>query len=99
MSSGLLKRTDLEKVAGRPSWAEGPVWLPECQSVRYRDVSPYSPAGQLGERIPVPEVVANLCFGGVDRTVLYVTATTSLFRIETTTTDAVQAARSARAHR
>jgi gluconolactonase len=57
----------------------------------------YSPAGELVERIPVPEVVANLCFGGDDGTVLYVTATTSLYRIATTTTDAVRPARSRRA--
>jgi gluconolactonase len=53
----------------------------------------YSPDGELVERIPVPEVVANLCFGGDDGTVLYVTATTSLYRIATTTTDAVRVAR------
>jgi gluconolactonase len=45
------------------------------------------------ERVPVPEVVANLCFGGEDGTVLYITATTSLYRIATTTTDAVRRAR------
>ena len=56
-------------------------------------VQVYSPAGELVERIRVPEVVANLCFGGDDVTVLYVTATTSLYRIATTTTDAVQHAR------
>jgi gluconolactonase len=56
-------------------------------------VQVYSPAGELVERIRVPEVVANLCFGGDDGTVLYVTATTSLYRIATTTGDAVQRAR------
>lgn len=45
----------------------------------------FAPDGaQLG-RIPVPETVANLCFGGEDGTDLYITATTSLYRIATRT--------------
>jgi gluconolactonase len=46
-----------------------------------------------GERIgavPVPEVVANLCFGGDDGTTLFITATTSLLRIATTARDAAR---------
>ncbi|MDO5644254.1 MAG: SMP-30/gluconolactonase/LRE family protein [Dermabacter sp.] len=35
--------------------------------------------------IPVPEVVSNLCFGGTDGHDLYITATTSLYRVRTTT--------------
>lgn len=31
--------------------------------------------------IPVPETTANLCFGGADRRTLYITASTSLYRI------------------
>jgi gluconolactonase len=38
--------------------------------------------------VPVPEVVANLCFGGEDGTDLFVTATTSLYRVHTSTRDA-----------
>jgi gluconolactonase len=40
---------------------------------------------QLG-RIPVPEKVSNCCWGGPDRNVLFITASTSLYSISTTTT-------------
>ncbi|WIB26698.1 SMP-30/gluconolactonase/LRE family protein [Curtobacterium sp. MCSS17_015] len=40
--------------------------------------------------VPVPEVVANLCFGGDDGRTLFVTATTSVHRIRTTTRDAAR---------
>ncbi|GHF55856.1 gluconolactonase [Deinococcus metalli] len=39
---------------------------------------------ELG-RIPFPETVANVCFGGPDGTTLYVTATTGFWRIPTRT--------------
>lgn len=42
---------------------------------------------ELG-RIPVPEKVSNLCFGGVDGTQLFITASTSLYSIPTLTRDA-----------
>jgi gluconolactonase len=91
-------RTFVEVSPGLPDGirvdAHGNVWS-SCRDA----VQVYSPAGELVERIPVPEVVANLCFGGDDGTVLYVTATTSLYRIATTTTDAVQQARAAAAGR
>ncbi|AMM22049.1 gluconolactonase [Frondihabitans sp. PAMC 28766] len=48
----------------------------------------YSPQGDELGRIEVPEVTANLCFGGPDGTTLFVTATTGLYRIETLTRDA-----------
>lgn len=48
----------------------------------------YSPAGRLLHRLEVPEVVANLCFGGDDGRDLYITATTSLYRIRTRVRDA-----------
>jgi len=35
--------------------------------------------------VPVPEPVANLCFGGVDGTDLFIAATTSLYRLRTRT--------------
>ena len=38
--------------------------------------------------IPVPETVGNLCFGGEDGRNLYITATTSLYRIRTNARDA-----------
>ena len=48
-----------------------------------------SPAGEELLRIPIPETVSNVCFGGEDGRDLYITATTSLYRIRTTTSDAV----------
>ncbi|MBV1705195.1 MAG: SMP-30/gluconolactonase/LRE family protein [Hyphomicrobiales bacterium] len=44
-------------------------------------VSCYAPDGTLIGKIAVPEVVANLCFGGPKRNRLYVCATTSLYSI------------------
>jgi gluconolactonase len=41
----------------------------------------YSPAGVLLGKINVPEVVANVCFGGPKRNRLYVCATTSLYAV------------------
>ena len=48
----------------------------------------YSPSFDLLETFPVPEKVSNVCFGGPDGQDLYITATTSLYRIRTTTRDA-----------
>jgi gluconolactonase len=44
-----------------------------------------SPTGAHLLRIPVPETVANVCFGGDDGDELFIAATTSLYRIRTTT--------------
>ncbi len=41
----------------------------------------YAPDGTLLGKIKVPEVVANLCFGGPKRNRLYICATTSLYAI------------------
>ena len=85
-------RTFVEVSPGPPDGirvdVHGNVWSSCLDGVQV-----YSPAGELIERIPVPELVANLCFGGANGTSLYVTATTSLYRIETTTTDATRVAR------
>jgi gluconolactonase len=48
----------------------------------------YSPSFQLLDTIDVPEKVSNLCFGGPDGQDLYITASTSLYRIRSTTRDA-----------
>ena len=40
-----------------------------------------SPAGEVLEKLDVPEVTANCCFGGDDWKTLYITATTSLYRV------------------
>lgn len=46
-------------------------------------VDVYSPKGQLLTSIEVPEVPSNVCFGGKDRSQLYITARTSIYRIDT----------------
>ena len=62
---------------------DGNIWTSSRDSVQIFD-----PAGRPIARIPVPETVANLCFGGDDGNTLYITATTSLYRIRTTARDA-----------
>ncbi len=44
--------------------------------------------GKLVGRIPVPESSANLCFGGPDGKSLYITARTSLYRVQVNVRDA-----------
>lgn len=56
--------------------AAGRVWT----SSSYR-IEIFAQAGQLLESIDFPERVSNLCFGGVDGRDLYVTASTSLYRL------------------
>lgn len=68
--------------------ANGNIWTSSLDSVQV-----FSPAGELVERIPVPEKIANVCFGGDDGSTLYIAASTSLYRIRTTARDAVHAAR------
>jgi gluconolactonase len=58
----------------------GCVWTSSADSVQV-----YSSEGERLETIPVPEVVANLEFGGPDGNDLYITATHGLYRIRTTT--------------
>jgi gluconolactonase len=41
----------------------------------------YAPDGTLIGKIPVPEIVANVCFGGPKRNRLFICATTSLYAI------------------
>ncbi len=41
------------------------------------------PSGSSLALVELPEVAANLCFGGEDGTILYVTATTSVYRLPT----------------
>jgi len=66
--------------------AEGTLWSSSLDAVQV-----FSPTGALLLRVPVPEKIANVCFGGQDGRTLYIAASTSLYRIRTTTTDAVRA--------
>jgi gluconolactonase len=62
---------------------EGRIWTSSADSVQV-----LGPDGTRRARVPVPETVANLCFGGPDGTDLFVAATTSLYRIRTNARDA-----------
>ncbi|MDP3949734.1 SMP-30/gluconolactonase/LRE family protein [Microbacterium sp.] len=59
---------------------EGRVWSSAGDGIHV-----FSPEGAELLFIPAPEVVANLCFGGPEETDLFITATTSLYRIRTST--------------
>ncbi|GAB3633130.1 SMP-30/gluconolactonase/LRE family protein [Microbacterium shaanxiense] len=59
---------------------EGRVWSSAGDGVHV-----FSPDGTKLAFIPVPEVVANVCFGGPDGRDLFITATTSLYRVRTAT--------------
>jgi gluconolactonase len=67
----------------------GNVWSSSGDSVQV-----FAPSGERVEQVRVPETVANLCFGGDDGRTLYITATTSLYRIRTTVRDTVAVRRS-----
>ncbi|MBN9128888.1 MAG: SMP-30/gluconolactonase/LRE family protein [Paenarthrobacter ureafaciens] len=82
-------RTFVELEDDRPSDGfrvdvEGRVWTSAGASVRV-----YAPDGGLLAAVELPEKVSNLCFGGPDGQDLYITATTSLYRLRTGTTDTV----------
>jgi len=80
---GALELEDGYPADGLRVDVEGRIWTSAGPSVRV-----YTPSFQLLDTIKVPETVSNLCFGGPDGQDLYLTATTSLYRIRTTTTDA-----------
>ncbi|NUT70882.1 SMP-30/gluconolactonase/LRE family protein [Pseudarthrobacter sp. C4D7] len=81
--TGTLELEDGAVADGLRVDVEGRIWTSAGPSVRI-----YSPSFELLHTIQVPETVSNLCFGGPDGQDLYLTATTSLYRIRTTTTDA-----------
>ena len=58
----------------------GNVWTSSADSVQV-----FASDGTRLGSIPVPQVVGNLCFGGRDRSTVFVVATTGLYRIATTT--------------
>ncbi|PWH07197.1 gluconolactonase [Brachybacterium endophyticum] len=62
---------------------DGNLWSSSLSGIQV-----FSPDGKKIGDIPVPEKVANLCFGGRDGRTLYICASTSIYRIRTTTTDA-----------
>ncbi len=46
----------------------------------------YAPDGGLLGHVPIPETVSNVCFGGDDGSDLFITASSSLYRLRTLTT-------------
>ncbi len=56
----------------------------------------YAPDGTLIGRVRVPEVVANVCFGGPKRNRLFICGTTSLYSIYVNTQGALRPTRSSR---
>ena len=56
--------------------AKGNIWTSAADGVHV-----YAPDGTLIGKIKVPEVVANVCFGGPKRNRLYICATTSLYAV------------------
>jgi gluconolactonase len=59
---------------------DGRLWTSSADSVQV-----LSATGEPLDRIPVPEVVANVCFGGPDGSTLFIAASTSLYAIDTAT--------------
>ncbi len=55
---------------------DGNVWTSAADGVHC-----IAPDGRLLGKILVPELVSNVCFGGRDKHELYITATTSLYRV------------------
>jgi gluconolactonase len=66
----------------------GRVWSSSGDGVRV-----FAPDGELVLHVPVPEKIGNLCFGGPDGRDLYIAATSSLYRITTTTRNAPRPSR------
>jgi gluconolactonase len=62
---------------------EGNLWTSSADAVLV-----FASDGTLLGRIPIPEVISNLCFGGADGTELFITATTSLYHLPTLARDA-----------
>jgi gluconolactonase len=80
-------RTILSLESGLPDGfrvdKDGRIWTSSDLGVQI-----FTSGGEHLGTIEVPEIVSNLCFGGDDGSDLYITATTSLYRIRTRTTDA-----------
>ena len=58
----------------------GNVWTSSHDSVQV-----FAPDGARLGKIPVPEIVANVCFGGPDRSTLFIAASSGLYRVLTRT--------------
>lgn len=63
----------------------GNLWISSSAPLGYSGVLIYSPLGQLLGRIRLPEVCANLTFGGPKRNVLFMCASQSLYALQVQT--------------
>ena len=74
---------------------DGNVWCSSNagRAVGYSGVTVWNPAGKLIGRIRIPEVVANICFGGPKRNRLFIAASQSLYALYTATQGAAPAER------
>ena len=70
---------------------QGNVWSSAGDGVHV-----FAPDGTLLGKIPVPETPANLCFGGADGRILFITARTSLYSIRVNARGALSASRADR---
>ena len=72
---------------------DGNVWCSSNagRAVGYSGVTVWNPAGKLIGRIRVPEIVANICFGGPKRNRLFIAASQSLYALYTATQGAALA--------
>jgi len=67
---------------------DGNMWISSNagpQGLGYNGVTVWSPQGQLLGRIRLPEVTANLAFGGLKRNYLFMAASTSIYSLLLTT--------------
>ena len=62
---------------------DGNIWMSSNagRAVGYNGVTVWSPAGKLLGRIRLPEVAANICFGGPKRNRLFICASQSLYAL------------------
>jgi gluconolactonase len=63
----------------------GNLWCSSNAPLGYAGVLVFNPAGKLIGRIRLPEVCANLCFGGPKRDRLFMAASQSLYMMQTAT--------------
>jgi gluconolactonase len=78
MVDGVMCRTD-----GIRCDVDGNLWCSANagQSLGYSGVTVWSPEGELIGRIRLPEVCANVCFGGPERNRLFMVASQSLYAV------------------
>jgi len=63
----------------------GNLWCSSSAQLGYAGVLVFNPSGKLTGRIRLPEVCANLCFGGPKRDRLFMTASQSLYMLQVAT--------------